>query len=488
MNKNIFIIGCLALLTAGCSKIETAEEPVQAVPDHLTVEIGVNQGDTRSFKTSFEAGDVVYAFFDHFFVDYLSDPDVATTKFTTDVMYLTLTYNGQYWESVFSNEALENYLLSQTSGSMAVFYNSKAVPTFRAFHGFRGKEQFYVEVSNSFGGLHLIAEDCTYTVSNGVLKASVNMFPPEEDVVIFLPGLTKQDYAAQYRFESSQISENKITAIASDNVNNQGFGAPYFERKASDNALYPIFDKDRAMFFGRVKNRSYLGQEMEYVVKIVDKKREKSTKDDLAYTLTATATITGRNYVNLPELKSGKYVVSHANFVDTRGFLNGHEWVEMADGRKWATANYDAPDETGYGMVLPFSYANNWLERDWGEGWRLPTAREWNELLTQHADITRFDRVFDENGVCIGLDVVRRNDKNTYDVDTMFLPVGGYIPSSSSGMTDTSTGYYWTSSLVVNQDNTAEVLQMQSYGTSTPFTFLRKGTGNFFATRPIVDE
>ena len=117
-------MGCLALLMAGCNKIENvevpAEEPVVESPDHLVIDIKVGtEGETRAVKKAWDVGDKVYVFFDHFFLDYLTDPNIGTTGYSNDVCYLTLTYNGFTWQSDFSQSALEAYLLGQSSGTLA---------------------------------------------------------------------------------------------------------------------------------------------------------------------------------------------------------------------------------------------------------------------------------------------------------------------------------------------------------------------------------
>ena len=145
MKKSIFIIGCLALLAAGCNKVEKvevpAEEPVLESRNHLIVDFKVNQaGDTRSVKTSWAAGDKIYVFFDHFFLDYLTYPNIVSTSSTVPVQYMTLTYNGVKWNYEMT-QALEQYVLNQASGTLIGVYYSKVVPEFRALHGKRGTKE-----------------------------------------------------------------------------------------------------------------------------------------------------------------------------------------------------------------------------------------------------------------------------------------------------------------------------------------------------------
>ena len=486
----------MALLMAGCNKFETVvapeEEPTVESPRHLTVDISVNKDfGTRALKQSWEAGDVVYVFFDHFFVDYLSDPDIATTGFVSgeNVLYMTLTYNGYYWESAIHGEALESYLLNQATGSLAAFYCSKVNPTFRVIHGNRTREQFLVDVSGCWGGFYLLAENCEYTVSNGKLNATLEMYPHERDVVFVLPGVAKGDFHSQYYLKSDQFMENRISEISSDNVNNQGFGAPYFTIISGNSTLYPTYDQDGATFIGRIKNYTYVGQEKEYVIQIVDQRRDNGSnnKDDIVYTLTKTATLNGREVIKLPPLTDPSWVKSHANNPDTRGFLNGHEWVEMADGRKWATMNYNAKDETGYGSLSSWSGAVS-IAQSWGAGWRLPTFQEWMDLLYNHSGQTTFNKVY-KDGVFIGVDVVRWNNQATYRVDEMFLPAGGCYDGSFH-LIDNANGYYWTSLATDASNTTANAVKLLSDASEEtyPFTMVQLPANYIFAIRPIVDE
>lgn len=61
MEKSIvFFLSGLAILLAGCSKVETTEEPTAESPRHLIVDIDVNySGESRSVKAGWEAGDVI---------------------------------------------------------------------------------------------------------------------------------------------------------------------------------------------------------------------------------------------------------------------------------------------------------------------------------------------------------------------------------------------------------------------------------------------
>ena len=80
MKKSIILLGCAALLMAGCNKVETVEEPEAQEPSkHLNVDIAVNYGEgTRAVKTGWAAGDKIYVVFDVTFLE-------------NDGYYMTLT-------------------------------------------------------------------------------------------------------------------------------------------------------------------------------------------------------------------------------------------------------------------------------------------------------------------------------------------------------------------------------------------------------------
>ena len=68
MKKSILVLCSLAFLASGCNKVTTVEEPAADSSRHLTVDINVNfAADTRSVKTGWEAGDVIYVAFDDWF-------------------------------------------------------------------------------------------------------------------------------------------------------------------------------------------------------------------------------------------------------------------------------------------------------------------------------------------------------------------------------------------------------------------------------------
>ena len=460
MKKTILFMGCLALLAAGCNKVETVELPEEATsvesPRHLIVDFQVNQGGaTRSIKNSWEEGDVIYVFFDHFFLDYLTDPEIGLNKFSSDVQYMTLTYNGYSWQSAFADEALEKYLLGQDSGSLVAVYYSNHVPQFRCIHGTqRPPEQFYVEVKNcsSQHGIYLFDEECPYTVQNGKLTATLNMYPHGKSVYFFVPGITRdpQSYN-RYVFQCDKFGADILGSLQSSNPNDEGFGAPVMKLYTStaNDIVYAEYHEDGAAFAASFANINYPGAELEYVIKIIDQKGTPQNTDDVCYTLTKTTTINGKDAIELPPLSDPRWVMSFVNPVTHKGFDNHHEWVMMADGLRWSTMNVGAADQNEPGDFLNWHEAKDGAEA-WGENWKMPTKEQWEGLLNNSShEITPVYETVDGQQVFTGLQIQALNDGDCGFYVTgnkLFLPADGYKLKSNQYFIDRDkpNGYYWT--------------------------------------------
>ena len=505
-------MGCLALLMAGCNKIENvevpAEEPVVESPDHLVIDIKVGtEGETRAVKKAWDVGDKVYVFFDHFFLDYLSNPDIGTKTYSNDVCYLTLTYDGFTWQSNFSQSALEAYLSGQSSGTLAaVYYHHLDNPNYRCLHGKRGTlEQFYVELTNpDYSGAYLFSQGDTYSVSSGKLSATLNMHPHELAVRLYVPGMPE---SARFGLgmRSSQLVREIPNVITSSNVNGEGFQAPKVQT-TTENVLYPSFEQNPAsaqmVFYGRLKSADYVGQPTEYVLQLTDKRGEGS-KDDLYYTFRKTATLWGKEEVELPQLTDdSKWVRSYKTpgIQDLeRGFHSGREWVLMGDGRKWAARNFfdsdrftdGSADGTG-GMFLDWEDANKAVNNGSWDGWRLPTYNEVMDLL--RAETTHFSKDYDDDGHFRGMWVERWNDAGTYAVDHIFLPSSYGYQKFVNGSWITygePDGFYWTATIPSGFPKEAWSLELKENAPEDdPYPFRVAGMDRSYQmfARAILDE
>ena len=512
MKKSMIFMGCLALLMAGCNKIEhvevPAEEPVVESPDHLVIDIKVGtEGETRAIKKAWEVGDKVYVFFDHFFLDYLSNPDIGTTGYSNDVCYLTLTYDGFTWQSDFSQSALEAYLSGQSSGTLAAIYYQHLDPQYRCLHGRRSnKEEFYVSLKNpgQYSGFYLFSQGDTYTVSNGKLSATLNMHPHEHAVRLFIPGMPKSTRFG-FGMKCSQLVREIPEVISSVNMNGEGFQAPTVQT-STDGVLYPSFEESPAsaqmVFYGRLKSADYVGQPTEYVLQLTDK-RGKGSKDDLYYTFRKTATLWGKEEVELPQLTDdSKWVRSYKTpgIQDLeRGFHSGREWVLMGDGRKWAARNFfdsdwftdGSADGTG-GMFLDWEDANKAFNNGSWDGWRLPTYNELMDLLS--AKTTHFSKDYDDDGHFRGMWVERWNDAGTYAVDHIFLPSSYGYQKFVNGSWITygePDGFYWTATIPSGFPKEAWSLELKENAPEDdPYPFRVAGMDRSYQmfARAILDE
>ena len=211
MKKTFLLIGCVALLVAGCSKEKDVEVPTENPQEettrHLIVNITVNQEDpeTRAVKTDWEAGDKVYVVFDDFFSDASGQKEY----------YMTLTYNGEKWESTISEGALEAYLLDHPSGKLAAAYTAAGFPGGEEpqfeYHPQDNRGASRLEVTNAAPGFVLAAESYPYSVENDILTATLNMtlMPWTEEgknymVHFFIDGVSESD-ASRYSFQNDHI-------------------------------------------------------------------------------------------------------------------------------------------------------------------------------------------------------------------------------------------------------------------------------------------
>ena len=334
MKKTFFYIGCLALLVAGCNKVENevtpVEEPAVESTRHLTVDINVEYpGDTRSLKTGWEEGDKIYVAFDHYFSDVLK-PASGTSE---TAYYMTLTYTGNSWASEFSDPALEAYLLEEVegqerSGLLAAAYFSDLAPLFEYAYQIMGSTSYMykVNVQNGEGapGFYLFDNGESYSVADDKLTASLKMKLPDNMVHFFLEGVGLDDYqrfslkcdliapAAVANFNSLYVYGDWGEVYAGPNV------SPYYWGDQYGEAIPAALRSDGIAFCGLLKNitdqnnnliETVVGQEADYFIQVIDNNgTPDNSADDIIHTLTKTATLNSKDAVKLPALGSGRWV------------------------------------------------------------------------------------------------------------------------------------------------------------------------------------
>ena len=170
------------------------------------------------------------------------------------------------------------------------------------------------------------------------------------------------------------------------------------------------------------------------------------------------------------------------------GGYAGHEYVDLGLSVKWATCNVGAtsPEDYGdyfawgettaksnydwttykwcngsrntltkyntdssYGIVdykMVLDLADDAAAQNWGDGWRMPTRAEWQELCDNTTSVRTT-----QNGVC---GCLFTGTKPGYTGATLFLPAAGYRWGDYLYLA-VSDGYYWSSSLYTDDPNFA---------------------------------
>ncbi|MBR0300811.1 MAG: Ig-like domain-containing protein [Bacteroidales bacterium] len=209
--------------------------------------------------------------------------------------------------------------------------------------------------------------------------------------------------------------------------------------------------------------------------------------------------------------------------------INGHTFVEMGDGLKWATMNVGATSEANYGDyfdwgetspktdyswatyqhmysgmttytgINKYQVADNqtsamWyddgefvgdgiteLERtddvasaNWGGTWRMPTDAEWTELRNNAKFTWSWDST--RKGYTVTSKVLG------YVGNHIFLPAAG-LRNGTSPYRAGSYGYYWSSSLYERDSDTARGVDFDSVGVDRDYDNRCYG----FSVRPVSE-
>ena len=119
------------------------------------------------------------------------------------------------------------------------------------------------------------------------------------------------------------------------------------------------------------------------------------------------------------------------------GEINGHAFVDMGTGLKWATMNVGATTLDEDGDLFVWS-AGKAAAENWGGSWRLPTKDEFEILMDESKYTWTWDST--NEGYIIESKI------QGYVGNTIFLPTTGFIdPSPESAGTFDYLGCYWSS-------------------------------------------
>ena len=185
----------------------------------------------------------------------------------------------------------------------------------------------------------------------------------------------------------------------------------------------------------------------------------------------------------------------------TEGLINGHEWVDLGlpSGTLWATCNVDATRPSQPGKLYAWgetatksSYtqensayykkdfddfsgnaSNDVAASQWGEGWRMPTKADFDELLHYcNWDYVQKDGIW-------GSEIT-----STINGKAIFLPVTGY-KDGTKHLDASGNGMYWTSTPYRDQWNSGAHMY-QFGGALGEVSIAERCSG--FAIRPVADN
>ena len=269
------IFGLALMALSACNKEEVTASRT------LKLDLNIIHGsDTKAVKTGWESGDKIYVFF--------GKPADHTTP-----AYLTLTYNGSTWTEDWT-AGLEAEIASTASGKLHAVYTPGKLGTI-------SYDPYYKEYrfTGSDHGWYLKCENVSYTVSEGVLAATLNMARPSDFVQFYLEGQAAN--AGKLQFSGDKILKVKVSSISETGFKqgSHGYGS------AIDGVAY----KGGLMFSGLLKEDAS-GVEASHTLTITDTKGTRDTKDDVVYTTKATKTMKYGDAFVLPALDNAAWDVT----------------------------------------------------------------------------------------------------------------------------------------------------------------------------------
>lgn len=269
------IFGLALMALSACNKEEvTASRTLK-----LDLNI-IHDSDTKAVKTGWESGDKIYVFFG-------KPADHPTPA------YLTLTFDGSSWTEVWT-AGLEAEIASTESGKLHAVYTPGKLGTI-SYSSYDKRYNF----NGSDPGWYLKCENVSYTVSEGVLAATLNMARPSDFVQFYLEGQAAN--AGKLQFSGDKILKVKISSISGTGFGQSNYSYGY----AIDGVAY----KGGLMFSGILKSNAK-GVETSHTLKITDTKGTNDKADDVVYTTKATKTMKYGDAFVLPALDNAVWAVT----------------------------------------------------------------------------------------------------------------------------------------------------------------------------------
>ena len=275
------IFGVALMALSACNKEEVP------APKTLKLDLNITHDSyTKAVKTGWESGDKIYVFF--------GKPEDHTTP-----AYLTLTFDGNSWTEAWT-AGLEAEIASTASGKLHAVYTPGKLGTISYDPYY--KEYDFIGCDH---GWYLKCENVSYTVSEGVLAATLNMACPDDFVQFYLEGQAAN--AGKLQFSGDKILKVKISGLT---YSTKVYTTIFSQANSSyGDAIDGVAYKGGRMFSGILKSDAR-GIETSHTLKITDTKGTNDTADDVVYTTTATKTMKVGDAFVLPALDNAAWSVT----------------------------------------------------------------------------------------------------------------------------------------------------------------------------------
>ena len=401
MKKIIFALAALAMVFASCS--EDDSEPGSTVKLNITVaDIGPDVPVVRSsIKEVWTNGDQISIWYD------------TNTEATPD---LVITYNGSEWTAPANIPAP-----SHASGYVKCVYDGRVKVASRADYTYNSATfTFNIDSWTCLTEIVVVVTDIPEGTDASLYKLACDKFTP----------LSGDGYT---------VGADSITAIKGTKGN---VAAGFASEVNAGSAVFAFATADYS-----------------------------ASAQDFKFTLMAAGEtkVYTESLTVEPSEKIQSVTLSYSGFIATSTY---HEAVQLwEDGPYWATTNIGASTPEEYGYYFAWGYpqgyvrnsANNgWVkatdssssitfdatgfpdylthnfadmaEANWGEGWKMPTKADFNDLLS------KCDREY----VTTGTKGVRFTGRGAYSAYSIFLPSAGIGYGANFFNVEDVGGNYWS--------------------------------------------
>jgi hypothetical protein len=294
MKKVLIIAGILAA-SISCQKINdiTVSDPENT---HLEVNINVDETETKGVKTAWANGDRIYLFF------------------TGQRGYLEIKRVSGVWTAQSWSDGLEAIIAGTTSGTLSAVYSP--VTKFGGSIKFSTNFHFYCYSGGIYHGYVLEHKKASYSISAGVLSASVNLTAPKTYVQFCLS-------------DGGTFHHRNGTAI---NVNNYGEVSRYKLQVGFGNTTW-CNDKWSAGITGEFYHGDNGSEINAYSQNGLCFSIPDQTVDQNTLKLTLTDSETSKTYVYTSPVKASSWnsKTTHAFRVPDLNAMDGgvYKWVEQ---------------------------------------------------------------------------------------------------------------------------------------------------------------